>query len=240
MWGFVGGCTVEGTLLVSRSFTEECTEGHREYNSLDEELDMEKRFVIYLFVVLASTCVHAQERVLDVSEVDGVVDAWHEALNTRDVSALRALYAEEVMFYGRTLPKDSCLMITSQRLESSEYRHHRIIARPVVSVFGDDVIRASFVLQVTSGAVVADHDAYLLIKRFSGELKIMGESDLATDEKTGFVPDIGSELNTSLLSVRNAQVEENFWRRVNHVLLTLLCGVGLVGLAFLVWRWRKL
>ncbi len=197
-------------------------------------------FVSCLLVLLLGVVhVRGQELTVDLREVNGVVDSWTKAHKDKDLSALDQLYAEEVILYVKRVPKANCLDIKSKIFQTSEFFDQEIVSKPVTKVYDNEVIRTSFVRRVTSGIMITDYDAYLLLRKIDGELRIIGESDLTRDGQVGFIPDLGSELKTSLLSVRKAQMEKSFWGNVYLILLTLLSGVALVGLAFLLLKVRE-
>lgn len=191
-----------------------------------------------LLLLLGDIHVKGQELAVDMREVHAVVDAWTEAHNDMDLPSLEQLYAEEVTFYGKRVSKTNCLNIKSKLFQAPKFVSQEIVSKPFAKVYDTEVIRTSFVKRMTSGTIVTDYDAYLLLKRIDGKLRIIGESDLTTDSTMGFVPDVGSELNTSLLSVKKARMEVSFWSSVYRVLLTLLVGVALVGLTFLLLKVR--
>ncbi len=164
------------------------------------------RYIGGLLVLLATLCCQAQERVINLKDVYTVVDLWTEALNQKDLTTLSGLYADEVIFYAKKLPRVSCLGIKSKRLHSAKFFHQEIPKQPLVKVYDSGIIRASFVKVVTSGGQRKSYDAYLLLKWIDGELRIVGESDLIADGEAKYVPDVGKELKVSLLSESKLRV----------------------------------
>lgn len=202
------------------------------------------RFIVGLLFLMASLVGQAQERVIDLKDVYTVVDLWTEALNQKDLTTLSGLYADEVIFYAKKLPKASCLGIKRKRLRSSRYFHQEIPKKPLVKVYDSGIIRASFVKEITSGEEVKSYDAYLLLKTIDGELRIVGESDLIADGEANFVPDVGKELKISLLSESRLRVGapvedgEEQWL-LNEDLVTWLGAGALLGVIYFIFRWVR-
>ncbi len=201
----------------------------------------ESVIIILAIVAFAPYVAICQERVIDLSEVNAVVDSWTKAHNDKDLTALDRLFADEVVFYAKQLPKVTCLGIKSKRLRSAKFFHLEIIGMPVVTVYDTDIIRTSFVKRITSGTAVTDYDAYLLLKRIEGRLRIVGESDLITDGKAKFVPDLGKELQPSLLSAHPPQSEGNQRESGNGTpyAFLILGGGGLLGLFVYGFYWMR-
>lgn len=200
---------------------------------------MKLRLAACLVLLLRSASTYGQERSIDLSEIYEVVDTWAEAHNEKNMSAFDTLYGAEVTFYAKQIPKANCLRIKSEQLTPAKPFHLNIIRKPVVVVYDSEIIRASFVIQVTSGKTVRDYESYLLLKRIDGNLRIIGESDFATDNKAGFVLDIGEVLKTSLLSERTAEIDENALDKVSVIKWTLIGVVIFVGIIIVVWSQRK-
>ena len=79
-----------------------------------------KFFVLLLvFTIALPTKLRGQELVVDLNEVKSLVDRWAEAHNDKDFSFFRKMYSAEVVFYGETLPKSTCMDIKTKSLRAA-------------------------------------------------------------------------------------------------------------------------
>jgi hypothetical protein len=211
------------------------------------------RKVLFAFTALLfSANVFGQELVVDLKELRTVVDRWANAHNTKNIHQFRELYADDLMFYGQSLDRESCLDIKSKRLLSNKYFHLKIVSPITVTVYSSQVIKAGFMKEVTSGNTIKDYNSYLLFRIIDNKLLIVSESDLTTDSQTGFTADLGKELrqsrlpdntsipNDSLTPETQSTTSNNLFRNHNFQ-LSLFIGVPLIfaGVWLFIYRVRS-
>lgn len=114
-----------------------------------------------------------------VSADDGkraVLRAWNDAHTAHDASALSALYADEVRFYGARLSRTACVSRVAAAMKK-----HPDESQTVKDVLVDgDTIR--FVKTISVRGKPADYHAYLELARRGAGWAIAAESDTLTDQ----------------------------------------------------------
>lgn len=158
-----------------------------------------KRIMFVIFLVHSSTPSFNQQIVVDLKEVRNILDQWTTALNEKDLARLEGLYADKLIFYAKQSSRAECIAQKRARLLSGKYFHQEITTQPIISIYSSGMIKVSFVKKITSGKVVRDYNAYLLLKQGDTGHKIVGESDLVVDAEANFSPELGTELKQSRL-----------------------------------------
>lgn len=158
-----------------------------------------------------------------------VVQRWQLAHQNKDAKELAALYATQVDYFHKMIPR-GMVVTDKEKFFSSDKR--KFISQEIVSTIiinvdgnntddggGDDSLRAEFVKQVNVNNRVQNYPASLYIKEnTSGQLQIIGETDDITDNNLGFDDDSrtvikgmfdGKQKQYAWVNVRNAQTGGN-------------------------------
>lgn len=120
-----------------------------------------------------------------------LVASWIRFHNAKDLSGLDDLYADEVIFYARKMPRAACMEAKAKAFRDQKNAKFQVVSQPSLLLYTSSVIKASFIERVISGGKSTDSKAYLLLKEVDRKLIIVGESDLDTDAKAGITLDLG-------------------------------------------------
>lgn len=113
-----------------------------------------------------------------------VIQAWSDALDRHDVDALRGLYAEQVRFYGRWLPR-SAVVASKRAALSGKSTFRQQLVGDIAMTSHDDVVTAIFLKRSGVEGKQRDVRARLgLRKNDGGGLLIAEETDDVTEKST--------------------------------------------------------
>lgn len=118
----------------------------------------------------------------DDQEALRVVRGWNDALNTKDIDALNALYGSYVTFYGWSMKREVLLEKKRQALAASPT--FRQVLRDVRfgTTESPGVYSATFLKASGPKGSVKSVAASLTLSRETGALRIVAESDEASDD----------------------------------------------------------
>jgi hypothetical protein len=153
-----------------------------------------RSLLIVSFGLLSVGLVVAQHLKVDVDAVRSLLANWNEAHTLNKVENLESLYADEVIFYGSVLTRENCVSKKRSMLERQDDFSQEINPDIVLSAYSSGVIRCDFIKTVSSNKKTFDYNSYLIIKERAGEYVIVGESDLTTDSRTQYKPDLGNKV----------------------------------------------
>ncbi|NTS40791.1 hypothetical protein HRG84_07710 [Flavisolibacter sp. BT320] len=120
-----------------------------------------------------------------------LVQDWNNLHNNREVALLRDLYAPGVLFYGRTLTRETCYKRKKAFLKSDFTQE--IISPVTITYYSSGTIKCDFRKRTVSRGVVKEHDCYLLVRKNEENdfYQITGESELEIDRKLNVTFDLG-------------------------------------------------
>ena len=123
----------------------------------------------------------ADAAVTPAEDATAFVEAWSKTTNAHDTAALRALYGDDVRFYGARLPRDTCIA-KLQAYFSKHATATQTIGRVTFDVAdAGGVTRASFTKTVVEKGAKHDYACHLDLARLGSRWVIVGESDATTD-----------------------------------------------------------
>ena len=120
-----------------------------------------------------------------------LVQDWNHLHNNREVARLRDLYAPSVLFYGRTLTRETCYKRKKAFLKSDFTQE--IISPVTITYYSSGTIKCDFRKRTVSKGVIKEHDCYLLVEKKAETdfYQITGESELEIDRKLDVTFDLG-------------------------------------------------
>jgi hypothetical protein len=129
----------------------------------------------------------ADQRRATLAEAEGVVRTWNDALDRHDVGALEGFYAEQVQFYGKSLPRPTVLSSKRAVLVGKSTFHQQIIGEVWPKVAGEvdggaiTAITTEFEKRSESAGKVLNVHARLGLQRSDGGTFVIAEE---TDDVT--------------------------------------------------------
>jgi hypothetical protein len=110
------------------------------------------------------------------------VNSWSDAINSKDYSAMRVLYADSVIYYGKIMPRYKCIADKKRALRKRPNFHQEIDDLRYKYIMRD-IYRVSFdkYVRYTRGGKIKLYPSYLYIDISSTIPKIVAESDRVTD-----------------------------------------------------------
>ncbi|RYG50291.1 MAG: hypothetical protein EOO01_11045 [Chitinophagaceae bacterium] len=123
--------------------------------------------------------------------LETLVQDWNHLHNNREVARLRDLYAPSVLFYGRTLTRETCYKRKKAFLKSDFTQE--IISPVTITYYSSGTIKCDFRKRTATRGVIKEHDCYLLVekKEETDFYQITGESELEIDRKLKVTLDLG-------------------------------------------------
>lgn len=178
--------------------------------------------LVILLCLLASLSVKAND---DFENLRQLVYQWNELHNSREVEKFDDLYGGQVLFYGKYKSGGYCAGIKAKNLHGDFSQ--KIVSPISIQLFSSGTAKCSFIKKVTSRQKVKTHQSYLLVKEENGSLRIIGESDLQTDENLNVRLDLGTEMPVTDSG------------KFNPALLILTSILIIVLIAFFLYRRRN-
>jgi hypothetical protein len=96
------------------------------------------------------------------------VQAWSDALDGHDVDALPGLYAEQVRFYGRWLPRSAVVAAKRAALSAQSTFRQQVVGEITLTLH-DDVVTAEFLKRSGVNGKPRDVRARLGLRKSDGE-----------------------------------------------------------------------
>src|SRR6185295_12157598 len=110
------------------------------------------------------------------------------------------LYADSVLFYGRSLTKKECINRKVLLLERSQFSQE-LSSDLRLSVYEGGIFYCAFTKSVSQGGTIKEYPSYLLIGKSGNRYLIEGEGDLITDRNLKFQPSLGIQVPLADLEV---------------------------------------
>ena len=125
----------------------------------------------------------ADQRRATLKEAESVVLAWNDALDSHDAGALEGLYAEEILFYGKSLSRRDVMASKRAALSAKSTFHQQIVGEVWTTMEGDagDAVTAKFEKRSGSAVKLLDAHARLGLERNDGGTFVIAEE---TDDVT--------------------------------------------------------
>jgi len=110
------------------------------------------------------------------------VNSWSDAINSKDYNAMRVLYDNRVIYYGKILPRYKCIADKKRALRKRPNFHQEIDDLRYTYMF-DNIYKVYFnkYVKYTRRGRVKMYPSYLYIDISSVIPKIVAESDKITD-----------------------------------------------------------
>lgn len=110
-----------------------------------------------------------------------LVENWNQAHLSKDIGMFSNLLDSSILFYGKTLDKNSCLEIKLSLFKKYPDFFQQIYGGIQTEYINDITTKCSFVKRVTVNQETKDYPSYLIFRNIGGQWKIATESDLVTD-----------------------------------------------------------
>jgi hypothetical protein len=121
----------------------------------------------------------------DTEKMTAVLQKWNNAHRDNNLSALRDLYSETIVYDGSRLSSSRCIEIKQNEFEKNpDYRQS--VDRVRVKEVAPDVMRISFNKQVKKSGVLWRYPAYILVEEIDGRYMIVGESDSESEATVNY------------------------------------------------------
>jgi len=159
------------------------------------------RVVIVVVIFLCSGSLFAQNLEVNLDLIKSTVEHWSEAHNKRSMGTFVDLYAPSLLFYTKQLPQEECIRIKFNKINVKKTYNQKIISSLENTFYKSGIIRCDFIKEVRINSRVIQSRSYLLMMRLGNNYQIVGESDLSTDEKYNYQPDLGQQYKISELKV---------------------------------------
>lgn len=110
-----------------------------------------------------------------------VVNRWNKSLNLRDENISMSVFADEVFFYTKTLSAAECTRARINAAMSDPTWEQSIISDISLETNDDGSVMATFTKQSSGKKGKHTYPAYLILKKYGEDWKIIHESDKLTD-----------------------------------------------------------
>ena len=117
----------------------------------------------------------------DDNMIKKVVNEWNKALNLRDASLSKKVFAPIVFFYTKDLSADECIKHRNDMVIADPSWNQSIISPIDIEYESPDRATARFTKQVTSKKGLNTYRAYLVMEKSGDDWLIVKESDELTD-----------------------------------------------------------
>ncbi|HYC85084.1 MAG TPA: hypothetical protein VEB86_07670 [Chryseosolibacter sp.] len=148
---------------------------------------------IRIFIFL-TTSGHLYAQTPDYEALRQVVWKWNDAINTRSATTLRNLYGDRVLFYARDQKRSTCVLMKQDYWRKNPLYTQKVIAPLTFKTYTNGTVKVEFIKEAVISAKPYRFQAYLLISNGPGKYQIIGESDLETDRRMNFRPELGKEV----------------------------------------------
>lgn len=115
------------------------------------------------------------------SELNCVINFWNSSLNDRDIFSLNYMYSDTVNFYGKTLPKDSCIYDKKLLFKTHPDCTQLIDKEINYILITNQKVLVSFPTQILCNLDTICAFSYLIFENISNRWFITCESDSYTD-----------------------------------------------------------
>jgi predicted ester cyclase len=111
---------------------------------------------------------------------EAAVKAWNDALNRQDLTALRAAYARDVMFYGRRMSVEEVVAVKVKAFANDPDLRQEL--SNLSSSASPEFVTIRFVKSWTTKGRTRQVEGSLELKRIDGRLLVTAETDVATSD----------------------------------------------------------
>lgn len=119
----------------------------------------------------------------DKLAIEEALSKWDNGINEGDEVAIKALYADKVLYYGSQKSKEEC---ASDKVKISQIPEfvHSLSGEVTYTKINDDCILANFVKRFGSNNKgIQNYGTYMLFERINGSWKAVVESDAIKDKE---------------------------------------------------------
>jgi hypothetical protein len=121
-----------------------------------------------------------QQENAEIQQIKDRTLYWNQCLVNKNYAELQKLYAQEVKYYLRTVPKLEVIQNKKYILDKSPNFNQSITGEILVTRMGNNTIRVQFSKRTTLKSKMLDIEAELIFIDEAGEWKIASEQDAST------------------------------------------------------------
>jgi len=155
---------------------------------------------LLIFLLFASLLkAQTEQQYLNEAEKNTIQDFvwdWCDACDKWNLEQLGKVYGDNVLFYGKELPKEKCLAKISAAYNPNEVFRQEIISPIRLTAYASGIVKADFIKRVVRNDLAKHYPSYLLVKHNGSKYEVVGESDRVTDDKLNYKLDLGPELGS--------------------------------------------
>lgn len=167
--------------------------------SICKSVILNLRYMLLLTTVLLIVSLFSVAKANDTETVKRMVYQWSEANNKRDLQTLSYFYADQLIYYGKELDKNSCLLDKRKLFGKYKQYYQSINSDILVTRYGSNTYKCEFGKMVSVNAKkLKTYPSYLVIKKVHSNYYITAESDLISDANAGYILYLNSEDNNPL------------------------------------------
>lgn len=122
----------------------------------------------------------------DEQAIVKITNEWNIANSTKNIEKLRELFYVEVVFYGKTVSVEECLIKKGNIFNKYTPFSQVIVSEILVTDLGDNVYKSTFKKQVAFNEKTKTYPSYLFFKKIDGEFKIIEEGDEITNSNLNY------------------------------------------------------
>lgn len=128
---------------------------------------------------------NATEFSIDEERFGLVLKTWNIAHNNQDLTSLNSIYADNVDFYGKRMTKEQCIQ-SKERLFTKIPTYAQYFFPTVIfqEKYNGDII-CYFMKEAGAEDNLKLYPSYIICRNIDGQLKIVFESDIITDQNLG-------------------------------------------------------
>ncbi len=142
---------------------------------------------IYMFVISFAQDKYSTDskgiKRQDKLAIEEALSKWDNGINEGDEGAVKALYAEKVLYYGSQKSREECV---ADKIKISQIPElvHSLSGEVTYTKINDDCILANFVRRFGSNNKgIQNYGTYMLFERINGSWKVVVESDAIKDKE---------------------------------------------------------
>lgn len=138
---------------------------------------------------------------------EAIISQWNLAHNERDIEIFSNLYADEVNFYQKEMPKNKGLDEKLKLFEKHPDFYQQINGAIEKIPSDNGNIKCTFIKSVTINGKTTDYPSYLVIKLSGDKPKIIAEGDFITDKAlTQNKPTKSENSNTFIKGIKGIEL----------------------------------
>jgi hypothetical protein len=206
-------------------------------------------FTIFLLITSYGVVAIGQQLAVNTTKIEILIRQWNDLHNTRNLAVFENLYDDDVLYYTERIPRTKATLLKKLFFVRNPGYEQRIASDIKYTFHTNGILLCEFTKEVSKGSDWEAHPMYLLVGYKKHGYWILGESDYETDQRLGYVLNIGQPENIEIIpasmhsrkiapaivtpSVDNLSMIRGFFQYVNPMYIIL----GLLGTAvFLIVR----